>query len=186
LCSNALSRSIKEFQLTDPGEILNKTRELVSETFAKSGHDVKDGMDISFLSIHVDKKENHDNSTFLSMKWSGANTPLWYVENGELKEIKADKQPIGKSDNAKPFTSHELSLSLSSLFLFTDGYSDQFGGMENSGKGKKLKSSNFKKLLFETSNLPIDQRRVSLRDYFNQWKNDYEQTDDVCVIGIKF
>lgn len=186
LCSNALSRSIKEFHLTDPGEILNKTRELVSETFAKSGHDVKDGMDISFLSIHEDKKGNHDHSTFLSMKWSGANTPLWYVENGELKEIKADKQPIGKSDNAKPFTSHELSLSLSSLFLFTDGYSDQFGGMENSGKGKKLKSSNFKKLLFETSNLPIDQQRVSLRDYFNQWKNDYEQTDDVCVIGIKF
>jgi len=94
VCSNALNRTIKEFKLTETGKILDKTRELVLETFEKSSSDVKDGMDISLLCIDSNNK---------NIFWSGANNPLWYIHDNELKEIKADKQPIGKSDYPKPF-----------------------------------------------------------------------------------
>ena len=77
VCSNALNRSVNEFSLTKPGEILDKTRELVLETFSKADEDVKDGMDITLVAI---------NGT--SVRWAGANNPLWYVANGEWKEIK--------------------------------------------------------------------------------------------------
>ena len=99
VCSNALNRSIKEFKLSNAGKILDKTRELVLETFEKSTNEVKDGMDISLLCIDL----KHENIT-----WSGANNPLWYIQNMELKEIKADKQPVGKTDYPKPFKTHQI------------------------------------------------------------------------------
>lgn len=144
VCSNALSKSVKEFGLTDPGQILDKTRELVVETFVKSGTEVKDGMDISLVVMaKTDFKPTND---FIPLRWAGANNPLWYFEGGEMKELKANKQPIGKMENPQPFSSHQLKLSSgTTLFLFTDGYADQFGGP----KGKKFKYSNFMKILSE-------------------------------------
>jgi len=85
VCSNALNRTVKEFGITDPGEILDKVRELVIETFEKSESEVKDGMDIALLQIKKSDKEN------IEIQFSGANNPLWYVKKNELKEIKADK-----------------------------------------------------------------------------------------------
>lgn len=180
LCSNSLSRSIKEFNLTDPGKILDKTRELVLETFEKGGQHVNDGMDISLLSFNVSKKQLH---------WAGANNPLWFFENNELKEIKADKQPVGITIDPKPFTTHALPSSLVSLYLFSDGYADQFGNnkTENgTAKAKKFKSSNLKNLLLQTSQLSINEQHNELEKTFANWKGDYEQTDDVCIIGIRF
>ena len=126
VCSNALNRTVKEFKVFETGKILDKTRELVLETFEKSISEVKDGMDISLLCIDVKNK---------SIFWSGANNPLWYIQDNEWKEIKADKQPIGKSDNPKPFTTHTIEYKDNSTFyLFTDGLADQFGGVH----GKKI------------------------------------------------
>lgn len=172
VCSNALTRCVKEFKLKDPGKILDKTRELVLETFEKSQNDVKDGMDISLISI--DKKSNE-------IKWAGANNPLWYIENGVMKEISADKQPIGKSHELKPFTTQILPLALSTLFLFTDGYADQFGGP----KGKKFKYSSLKKLLTEMSHEESNVINEKLETVFSEWKGDLEQVDDICIIGIR-
>lgn len=172
VCSNALTRSVKEFELTDPGKILDKTRDLIVETFLKSKQDVKDGMDISIISI--DRKTRQ-------IKWAGANNPLWYIENDELKEINADKQPIGKTDQPKPFTTHDLPSSLSVLFLFTDGFADQFGGP----KGKKFKYSNLQKLLLENANEKQETILIKLEKAFTDWKGELEQVDDVCIIGIR-
>jgi serine phosphatase RsbU (regulator of sigma subunit) len=105
VCSGALTRSVKEFGLTNPGKILDKTTELVLETLEKNQTDVKDGMDISLCTI------NPEHGVVM---WSGANNPLWIVrtneksdpENFEFIEIKADKQPIGKFDNRKPFSTN--------------------------------------------------------------------------------
>ena len=95
VCSNALNRAVKEFGLTDTGKILDKTRELVVETFEKSSSDVKDGMDISLMSIEYtlnqDTKDTVQNTT---IKWSGANNSLWYItpsSGGKMTEIKSDK-----------------------------------------------------------------------------------------------
>ena len=180
VCSNALNRTVKEFNITDTGKILDKTRELVLETFSKSTSDVKDGMDISLLCIDRLKKQIY---------WSGANNPLWYVQaagTGALEatmlEIKADKQPIGKSDHAQPFTTHQIEYKEGSLFyLFTDGMADQFGGP----KGKKYKYNQMKELLLSLQNKSMSEQAKSINASFNNWKGSLEQVDDVCIIGVK-
>lgn len=173
VCSNALNRTIKEFKLTETGKILDKTRELVLETFEKSTSEVKDGMDISLLCI-----DSNNNNIF----WSGANNPLWYIQDNKLKEIKADKQPIGKSDYPKPFTTHQIEYKENTTFyLFTDGLADQFGGPN----GKKFKYKQFSDLLIKNNNLSQKQQADLINKAFSDWKGDLEQVDDVCVIGVK-
>lgn len=173
VCSNALNRTIKEFKLTEPGKILDKTRELVLETFEKSTSEVKDGMDISLLCIDSKNK---------NVFWSGANNPLWYIQNNELKEIKADKQPIGKTEYPKPFTTHQIDYKKNTTFyLFTDGLADQFGGP----KGKKFKYKQFEELLISNNDKSMQEQANIIDKAFEDWKNDLEQVDDVCVIGIK-
>ena len=101
-----------------------------------------------------------------------------------LIEIKPNKQPIGKSDNPKPFTTHTVSIlntRYSYLFLFTDGFADQFGGP----KGKKFKYSNLQKLLLENCNEAPKTINEKLETAFQSWKGELEQIDDVCIIGIK-
>jgi tetratricopeptide (TPR) repeat protein len=173
VCSNALNRAVKEFHLTEPGIILDKVRELVIETFEKSGSEIHDGMDISLASINKSSGE---------IKWAGANNPLWYIVGGLIKEQKADKQPIGKTDNPLPFTTHTLKLTAGdSLFLFTDGFADQFGGP----MGKKFKYKAFQELLSANATLAPKDQTSNLEEAFATWKGNLEQVDDVCVIGIR-
>lgn len=176
VCSNALNRSLNEFNLTDTGEILNKTRELVLNTFSKSSKDVKDGMDISLICI--DKKNNE-------LFWSGANNPLWilYPDNPtELVEILPNKQPIGQHPNPIPFIKNTIKYQAGmQLYLFTDGYADQFGGP----KGKKLKYTQFKEFIRECHKLTPNTQKDALNQKFESWRGNLEQIDDVCLIGIK-
>lgn len=172
VCSNALNRAVYEFNLRTPGEILDKTRELVLETFAKSNEEIKDGMDIS-LCVY-DAKEN-------ILSWSGANNPLWYLKDGQFEEIKGDKQPVGKTDNPKPFTSHHIVIDKETqVFLFTDGFADQFGGE----KGKKFKYKPFAELLASNTKKKLHQQKEQLHTAFVNWKGDLEQVDDVCIMSF--
>lgn len=173
ICSNALNRTILEFGLTDPAQILSKTRDLVLETFSRSNKDVKDGMDISLLSINASTK---------AIKWSGANIPLCYISEGKLIEIKPDKQPIGKVENPKPFNTHAIPYKNGDVFyLFSDGYADQFGGPN----GKKFKTKLLKSMLLTNVNLSVDEQYNKVVETHNQWKGEQEQVDDICLIGVK-
>ncbi len=173
VCSNALNRSIYEYGIREPGKILDRTRELVLENFAKSGSDVKDGMDISLLSI---------NRRSGAVKWAGANNPLWYIKDNNLNEITANKQPIGKADNYIPFTTHALDIKKGdSVFLFTDGYADQFGGP----RGKKLKYKQMQEIIMTSKDNAMFEIHKQLLERFEMWKGGLEQVDDVCVIGIR-
>ncbi|MDP1800307.1 MAG: SpoIIE family protein phosphatase [Bacteroidota bacterium] len=174
VCSNALNRTVKEFNITEPGKILDKVRELVIETFEKSESEVKDGMDISLCALNVKTNE---------LKWAGANNPLWYIlGGGGLQEIKADKQPIGKYADEKPFTTHTLQLNKGDiLYIFTDGYADQFGGP----KGKKFKYKQLLQLLIDSHNKEMPEQKKMLDTAFKNWKAGIDQVDDVCIIGIK-
>lgn len=176
VCSNALNRSVKEFGLLEPGKILDKTRELVLESFSAKGEAIKDGMDISLLSIHKD-----------GVTWAGANNPLWYITTAgaqpELKEIMAEKQPIGKTDDPKPFTTHVLNVKKGDLiYLFTDGYADQFGGP----KGKKFKYKPFAELLLQNHAFSMQKQQDMLEEVLTNWRGDLERVDDICVIGIRY
>ena len=200
VCNNALNRSVREFELTTPSLILDKTRELVIEQFEKSESEVKDGMDISLCYIDATKSLLH---------WSGANNPIWIVrkiDKGNIKaissndnkqidiepnistddfmlfEIKADKQPIGKYSAPKPFNNWQIDiLKEDHLYIFTDGYADQFGGV----KGKKFMSSNMKKFVLSIQDKPIQEHKIILDEQFETYRSDHEQIDDVCVIGIR-
>ncbi|MGE0568909.1 MAG: SpoIIE family protein phosphatase [Bacteroidia bacterium] len=175
ICSNAMNRAIKEFKLTDPGQILDKVRELVLETFEKSDSEVNDGMDISFCSLDLNTKK---------LKWAGANNPIWIIraDKGELEEIKPNKQPIGKFLNPTPFTTHEIALNPKDIvYCFTDGYADQFGGP----KGKKLMYKKLKEQLLNIANLSVSEQKEKLVETFNFWKGDLEQVDDVTLVGFR-
>ena len=172
MCNNALNRVVKEYKLTIPGEILDKTRSLIIEEFEKSEEEVKDGMDIALCSIVGDK-----------LSYAGAHNPLVIIRNGELIEIKANKQPIGKYDKIQVFTTHEVQLQKGDrIYLFSDGYIDQFGGEF----GKKLKSKYFKEILLANQNKSIKLQKDAFELAFQNWKGNYEQIDDVCLIGIEF
>jgi len=173
--SNGLYRCIKEFNLIQPAEILDKLTDLVIETFDSGGHEVKDGMDIALCLIDTEKNV---------VEYAGANNPLWYCKKGEevVQEIKADKQPIGNFDYRKPFTNHVLQLDKGdSIYFFTDGFADQFGGE----KGKKFKYKPFRNLLLSNMDKPMEVQKDIIDRQFEGWMGEYEQVDDVCVIGVK-
>jgi tetratricopeptide (TPR) repeat protein/serine phosphatase RsbU (regulator of sigma subunit) len=173
LCNNSLNRSVREYKLTDPGTILNKTREIVIQEFERSEDEVKDGMDIALCSL----KGN-------TLKYSGANNPLWIIRKDaqEVEVIKADKQPIGQFEKVMPYTTHTLDLNHGdAIYIFSDGYIDQFGG----AKGKKFKSRPFKNLLLSIQDKTMEEQYVLIDSAFQKWKGELEQIDDVCVIGVK-
>jgi len=173
VCNNGLNRSVREFGLMDPGEILNKTREIVIAEFEKSEDEVKDGMDIALCNLEG-----------TTLKYAGANNPLWIIRKGanEIEEIKANKQPIGQFDNPEPYTTHTLELEKGdSIYIFSDGYADQFGGE----KGKKLKTANFKELLLSLQGEIMENQKKLIDVAFENWMGDLEQLDDVCVIGVR-
>jgi serine phosphatase RsbU (regulator of sigma subunit) len=185
VCSNALNRAVEEFALVKPGEILDKVTEMVVGTFKKSSKEIKDGMDISLCVINTKTRE---------IAWAGANNPLWYIPTQvekdqeaaeaecKLKEITATKQPIGKSESYQSFTTHILKLAKGSLlYLFTDGFADQFGGP----KGKKFKYKQLAELIFSSRNLGMQEQKDKLERAFTSWKGDLEQIDDVCIIGLR-
>ncbi len=173
VCSNALNRTVLEFKITDPGKILDKTRELVISTFEKSDKEVKDGMDISLCCFNP--KSN-------LLLWAGANNALWYTKNNEIITVKANKQPIGKFELQQPFTTHSIQLNKGDMiFLTSDGYSDQFGGL----KGKKFKYNQLANLLLSNLEKPLKEQKEILDKTFEDWKGINEQVDDVCIVGVK-
>ncbi len=193
VCSNALNRAVKEYRITDPGKILDKVRELVIETFSqrdasgeKFGVNIQDGMDISLLAISRNPEDKTN-----QLQWAGAYNPLWYIESGlkdanALKELTADKQPIGKTDKPKPFKTHTFQIQHlgsggASLYLFTDGYADQFGGP----KGKKFKYKQMEELLIMNADKSMADQKNILEQKLKEWKGNLEQVDDILIIGIR-
>jgi serine phosphatase RsbU (regulator of sigma subunit) len=171
VCNNSLNRAVQQMGITNPADVLNKTRELVADEFNKSEENLKDGMDIALCKFSGSK-----------LFFAGAHNPLWIIRDGKLIELKGDKQPIGAFEKEFPFTSHETEIQKNDLiYIFTDGFSDQFGG----DKGKKFKSANFKNFLLQIYHLPMQTQLQELTTMFGNWKGDLDQVDDVCVIGVR-
>jgi serine phosphatase RsbU (regulator of sigma subunit) len=174
VCSNALTRAVRELKITDPGKILDTATDIILDTFGRNKMEVKDGMDISLCSIHLPSGK---------ISWAGAHNSLWIAHaNGEFEIVDANKQPVGKYEYRAEFTTREVSVASGDMiYLFTDGYSDQFGGE----KGKKFKAANFRKLLSEISATSCAEQQAKINSEFEKWKGNYEQVDDVCVMGVR-
>ncbi len=174
---NLLNKAVLEKDLNNPADILNYVNQQLTvalhQTFQESS--VKDGMDISLCVI---------NSKTLELNYSGANNPIYIIQNNELVQHNADKFPVGAfvDEQVQSFTSKQIQLQKNDLiYLFSDGYADQFGG----DKGKKFKYKQLKEVLVESQNLPMEQQRSILEERFINWKGKLEQVDDVLVIGIR-
>lgn len=180
VCHNALNSSLREFHLTEPGKILDKTRELVIQQFSKSTEDVKDGMDISLATLKYNSAKESD----VELEWSGANNPIWILKKGaaEILELKPDKQAVGKGDLSNKFQTQHLKLERGDqIYVFSDGFADQFGGE----RGKKFKYKPFKELLVSNASKSMTEQSDLIQREFEVWKRDLEQVDDVCIIGVR-
>jgi len=170
------NQSVKQPEVNSPAQALDflNTEVFTTVNLHSDGENViRDGMDVAFCAI--------DKAT-LKLYFAGANNPVYIVRSKELYEIKGDKKPIGSYQSEEHFTDNEYQLEKGDMvYVFSDGYPDQFGGP----KGKKLKYSVFKKLLVENSHLPVQEQQNNLEAYFEEWKGDLEQLDDVCVIGVR-
>ncbi|MCK4664270.1 MAG: tetratricopeptide repeat protein [Bacteroidales bacterium] len=157
-------------------EILNQLREKVIKSLHQTGEfgETNDGMDIALCII--DKKKNH-------IQFSGANNPLYIIRNNDLIEIEGNKMPIGiYSSDIGLFSNVDVPLKKNDvLYLFSDGYADQFGGI----KSRKFLLKNFQKLLIDISPLPLIEQKSQLINQHEIWKGNNEQVDDILVIGIK-
>ncbi|MCD6366890.1 MAG: tetratricopeptide repeat protein, partial [Bacteroidales bacterium] len=191
-----LNEIVRKKDVTNSADVLNNLRESIIEALKQTGEQgtqltadaVKDGMDMSIIAIHKDRKR---------ALWAGAHNPLWIIrQNCDLdvfddkadmiESIKGDSMPVAIHVIMNDFTNHEIELHKGDkLYLFSDGFPDQFGGP----KGKKFKYKAFKKLIAETSVLTMKEQGERLENELDNWMNyegqKYEQIDDVTVVGIK-
>ena len=136
--------------------------------------------DLLFTNIPEGARQDFENDL---MHFAAANNPLWIIRNGELLEYKPDKMPVGKyGEEIKPFSLQTLNLQEGDIvYIFTDGYADQFGGP----KGKKFKYKQLEEKLMEVHQKPLGEQKNILSKIFDDWKSNYEQVDDVLVIGVR-
>ncbi|MES2132335.1 MAG: SpoIIE family protein phosphatase [Bacteroidota bacterium] len=169
-------QAVYEKQITEPGKILSFLNTQIKQVLKQhsDASKQKDGMDIALLKF---------NNTLTEVEFSGANRPLYIIRNHELLEYKPNKTAIaGFTPDDMEFETTKISLlKQDALFVFTDGYADQFGGKE----GKKFMSKNLKELLISISGLPATAQSQSIDNSFVEWKGAYEQVDDVLLMGIK-
>ena len=192
---NLLDKIVGEYGITKPSEILDRLNKGVEETLRKEVEklDIKDGMDITLCAF--DKKTQ-------TLEFAGAYNPLYIVstntlfdfdvelipdmvsdEGLKLYEMKVDRFPIGSfSDNQQLYQNHSVKLSKGdTVYLFSDGFADQFGGPQ----GKKFRYKQFKQLFLSINDKSMDEQKLILETTLSDWKGSMEQIDDVIVIGTR-
>jgi serine phosphatase RsbU (regulator of sigma subunit) len=174
---NLLNKAVLEKNLVSPSEILDAVNlwltESLHQTYGEST--VRDGMDVTLIAIH-----KHSNEVL----FTGANNPIYIITNGELKQIKGDKFPVGAfiEDHIQKFTTQRFTVEKGdSIYLFSDGFADQFGG----DNGKKYKYSPFQEKLKAINHLSLLEQNNQMQEEFLKWKGMHDQVDDVLLIGIK-
>lgn len=169
-----LNEIVGRESINKPAKILGRLREMIIRSLGQdAGTEVKDGMDMAVVSI--DSSQN-------KIEFAGAHNPMYLIRDNELMVVEGDKMPVSIHVKMSEFTNHELEMKNNDLiYLFSDGYVDQFGGPEN----KKFKSKNLKQLIVDNSGKSMSEQKKVYEQVFNEWKGDNEQIDDVLLIGIK-
>lgn len=159
----------------EPQNILNKLRTKILSAVRSDNEEFQadDGMDMAICVF--EKGMNR-------MVYAGAYNPAYIIRNGELTELKGDSMPVGKHFMMHDFISHTVELQKGdTIYLFSDGYTDQFGGKHN----RKFMTLPFKELLSSISHKPMDEQKRILEYTFDSWQGANDQIDDVLVMGIR-
>jgi len=161
--------------MSSPADILNCLDKELTQNLKENGGSSADGMDISL--IRYCKKKNR-------VEFSGAQRPLIIISNKNIRKIPGDKRAIGNyKEGKKAFKNHQMAiLPGDTIYMFSDGYYDQFGGANN----KKYMSKNFRDFLLFANEHHIEDQKYLLQYEFHHWRDDQEQIDDVLVAGICF
>jgi serine phosphatase RsbU (regulator of sigma subunit) len=171
-----IEKTINEDNIEDPSQILAILNKGLEKTFSRGkniGTIIRDGMDIGLCVIDKKRKK---------IFYSGAFFPLYLIRDNSLTEIKGDKIIIGMNRENKPYAVHELDLLDDDiLYIFSDGYIDQFGGVEN----KKFMYRRFRYLLLTIHHFPMNDQKSILEDNIKTWIGRNEQIDDIMVIGFR-
>jgi serine phosphatase RsbU (regulator of sigma subunit)/Tfp pilus assembly protein PilF len=174
---NSLNKYIIENEILQPELILNKIREEIITVLNPEGseEESKDGMDCVLCAYDIETKQ---------LQYAAANNSFYIIRNNSLMVQQADKMPVGKFHDEEniPFNLRNVQLQKGDLlYIFTDGFADQFGGP----KGKKFKYKQLEALLIANAGLGMNEQKNILEETINSWKNGYEQVDDILVMGIK-
>ena len=166
-----LNEAINEKQLLAPNEVLNHVRKRLIENVSQDGG--QDGMD--GILVCFDKTKNQ-------ITYAAAHNKPIVIREGQMLEMQCDKMPVGQGERKESFNLFTLELKPNdTLYLYTDGFADQFGGP----KGKKFKYKQLNELLLSINDKSLKEQHTILHDKFQEWKGNLEQVDDVCIIGIR-
>ncbi len=166
-----LNEAINEKNIYEPQKVFDHVRQRLIDNISQNGR--KDGMDGILLCFNMKKN---------SISYAASNNAPILISGGELTHLPMDKMPIGSGDRNEPFKQFDIPYKKGDmLYVFTDGYADQFGGP----KGKKFMTKQLQEILFENYKAPLGEQEKMIRTAFEKWKGDLEQVDDVCIIGIR-
>lgn len=172
-----LNQIILDHEIYEADIILNELHKGVRKALKQKDSNNRDGMDLALVVIDTEKKQ---------LEFAGAKNVLVYIQNEEIHTLTADKMPIGgeQREQERVFTKQLLPLSSDSptyIYLFTDGFQDQFGGTDD----KKFGITQLKKIFWEIHKQDMKTQRISLKNTFEEWKNENKQTDDVLILGLR-
>ncbi|MEN8157260.1 MAG: two-component regulator propeller domain-containing protein [Bacteroidota bacterium] len=175
---NSLTKIVREYGILEPGKILTRlNREVVSTLHHRTDTtDVLDGMDIA-LACYLPAEQ--------VIEYAGAFNPLYLVRDGEILETKADKISIGRSvvREETEFTNNRVAVQPGdTVYMFSDGYADQFGGQLM----KKFKYKNLKALILKIQGQSMEEQRITMNQTIEEWRGDLEQVDDILIVGRRF
>jgi serine phosphatase RsbU (regulator of sigma subunit) len=170
-----LNKIVNEASCCKPETILNKLRDEVKDSLRQTGKidEAKDGMDMALIQFNRNSLELH---------FAGANNPAFIVRDEELIVLKENRMPIGIYPKEREFDGQSINLKKNDMiYLFSDGYIDQFGGTSY----RKFMMKNFKQTLLSISKLPLGEQQQILDATMNDWKGENHQNDDILVVGVR-
>lgn len=174
-----LSEAINEKDILKPDEVLNFVRQRLIDNISKEGQ--QDGFDGILVCMECSAPSNNLGAGS-RITYAAANNVPVIIKNGTVLELETDHMPVGMGESKTPFKLFSIDVAKGDvLYLYTDGYADQFGGP----RGKKFKYKQLNDLLLQISKRSMEEQRVILAQTFTDWKGDLEQVDDVCIIGIR-
>ncbi|MDQ3048177.1 MAG: SpoIIE family protein phosphatase [Bacteroidota bacterium] len=176
--SNLLDQIVIENKITSPSRIMNQLDDHITQTLKQEKlhyQIVQDGMDLSLIKVNKSSRE------FI---FTSAKRPAVFIRNGVIQELKGSKNSLGGLKGGEKIF-EETSINYEEgdmIYLFTDGYTDQFGGSEN----KKFMIKRLRELLIEIYQLPMNDQKKKLDEAISNWIGTHEQTDDILIMGIRF